>query len=310
MNATRIAVALGLLVAADAAADIDVPRADALFAEAQALKETNLLQACAKFDESLALNPQAIGTLINVALCEEKLGRVASAVARFAEARDRAIEGSLPAYQKAAEEHLATLAGEVPHVAITLAESATVGIRVLVDNHAVELASLAALPVDPGERVITVSAPGRVTFETKLVIARGESLTVSVPALRAAVIVRSARRSIGRFTVAGGVVAIGTGVVLGLVARHRYRALFPAYCVHTDAGSFCDPDHQDDASSAHTMGNVGTAVGVLGLGAIAVGTILWLTAPSSRADPTQTEHARVVLLLDPTTAGVAAVGHF
>jgi len=40
--------------------------------------------------------------LLNVALCDEKLGRFASASAKFAEARDRAKEQGMDVHRKAA----------------------------------------------------------------------------------------------------------------------------------------------------------------------------------------------------------------
>ncbi|RPI08483.1 MAG: hypothetical protein EHM63_06195, partial [Actinobacteria bacterium] len=50
-------------------------KADALFAEGVKLRDSNLELACAKFGASLQLNPQAIGVLLNVAMCDEKHGR-------------------------------------------------------------------------------------------------------------------------------------------------------------------------------------------------------------------------------------------
>src|SRR5512143_4337650 len=107
--AALVVASLGTSAHAEPTPDPRIEKADRLFAEGKALLGSNLLQACEKFDESLRENPAAIGTLLNVALCDEKLGRVASAVAKFSEARDRAKEQGLAEHVRAAEEHIAKL---------------------------------------------------------------------------------------------------------------------------------------------------------------------------------------------------------
>src|SRR5262245_4512058 len=102
-----LAGAIVLAAAHPVAADETVSKADALFAEGVKLRDSNLDLACAKFNESLELNPQAIGVLLNVAMCDEQRGRVASAVRRYKETRERAIEQSFPEYRKAADAKLA-----------------------------------------------------------------------------------------------------------------------------------------------------------------------------------------------------------
>ena len=62
--ATLVVVGAGGRAAAQPAplADPKIQKADELFAEGKALLDSNLLQACAKFDESLRYNGAAIGT--------------------------------------------------------------------------------------------------------------------------------------------------------------------------------------------------------------------------------------------------------
>jgi leucyl-tRNA synthetase len=134
---------------ADPVDDPRIQRADALFAEGKALFDSNILQACDKFKESLHENPAAIGTLLNVALCDEKLGRVASAVKRFSEARARAREQGLTEHIRAAEEHIRALEPSVPHLAITLSERLP-ETRVVIDDAIIAPDALASVAVDPG----------------------------------------------------------------------------------------------------------------------------------------------------------------
>src|SRR5262249_28132096 len=97
--------------------DPRIDKAHQLFAEGRALMASNLTGACDKFVEPLQYTPAAIGTLLNVALCDEKLGKIASALARFTDARDRAKEQNLPEHVRAAEDHIASLTPSVPHLA-------------------------------------------------------------------------------------------------------------------------------------------------------------------------------------------------
>ena len=312
---------LGLVGGIDVAhADVDVPRADKLFEEGRALMGTDLHAACAKFAESLQLNPQAIGTLLNVALCDEKLGRVASAVAKFTEARDRAREQGLEPQQQAAEERLAELVPKVPHVTLKLAAALPPGTRILLDdNRVISPSTLTDLPIDPGEHPLTVSAPEHLAFQTTIRIAIGEHRDVEIPALARAVDVRSKWRTIGKITAASGAGALGAGIVLGLVARSHYRAQFDAPasggaapCVKLSGGALeCNTAGYAATNSARTLGNVGTAVGIVGVAAVGIGAYLWLR-PSSGRHATEASERRVTVVpqLGPAEAGFVAVGRF
>lgn len=297
---SRLLAILVLLGASTAAADEDkVKRADALFEEGRALLKSDLHAGCAKLVASYELNPQAIGTLLNVALCDERLGRYASAAAKYAEARDRAREQAAKEHLAAAEERLAAVSGRVPHITVQLAERLP-GTQVLIDGRVIT--SLTDIPVDPGERILVVSAPDHVAFERPVKIAEGERRDVPVPALAKAVTV-SSRRTIGKLVTIGGGVTFASGVVIGLIGRSRYNKARDAHC---DADLACDPEGLSATRSGRTLGTVGTVVGAVGVAGVGVGLYLWLRAPRERS-------ARAVTLLpqlDPTAPGLAAVGTF
>lgn len=299
-----------------AAAEIDIKRADALFAEGLALRETDLGKACEKFRESMELNPQAIGTLLNVALCDEKQGRIASAVAKFSEARDRAKEQQLPEYIAAAQEHIDKLAPDVPKITLKFVEPPLPDTKIVVDEQVVALDKITQLPIDPGERVVVVSAPGRVTFKQTVTIAIRARETLEIPPLARSVrIVKSSRRTIGKITVASGIGVTAVGVTLGLVARSRWNAQFEpaiagmpesAPCMEVGGDLRCSPEGFRATNRARTFGTVGTVVGVVGLATVAAGTVLWLTAPR---DATET-HVGIVPTISPDAVGVVAAGRF
>jgi len=291
--------------ASRAHADPRIDKADQLFAEGKALMSSNLIQACDKFEQSLQYNPAAIGTLLNVALCDEKLGKIATALARFTEARDHAKEQSLPEHLRAAEDHIATLTPTVPHLAIRLTEPLP-DTAILVDNRVIPPEALGDITIDPGERTIVVSAPDRLPHRETILITKGEHRDVVIPALARSVTITSSRRRIGQITAITGGAAFGVSIVLGLYAGHLHQQqLDDHHCgPNGSGGESCDPTGQSAATRARTYGNVATAVGIIGLAVAAGGAVLWYTAP--RSTPT----VAVVPAVSPGTIGLTALGHF
>ncbi|HEX7841144.1 MAG TPA: hypothetical protein VF469_26885 [Kofleriaceae bacterium] len=296
--------------------DPKVEKADQLFAEGKALLESNLLQACGKFRESLSYNPAALGTLLNVALCNEKLGLFATAVARFTEARDRAKEQGLREHQRAAEDHLAALEASVPHLSIRLTEPLP-DTKLLVDDTVVPPAARDSYPVDPGERTIVVSAPDRLPYRLRFVIGKGEHRTLVIPALARSVTITSSRYRIGQIITAAGGLATGTGIGIGLYARHQYhkaldRALDnqPPLCTRRSDGLLCDPVTKSALDNARNWGLGGTVVGAAGVAIAAAGVYLWITAPHGTTRESADRKLAIVPELTGDGLGVAALGRF
>lgn len=302
-----VLVASTTRASAEPTPDPRTAHADQLFAEGKALMASNLLQACGKFDQSLRENPAAIGTLLNVALCDEKLGRVASAVAKFAEARDRAKEQNLVEHQRAAEEHLAALEPAVPHLALTLTQ-ALPETKILIDDRLIALDQLADVAVDPGERVLVVSAPARLPYRTTLVIARAEHKTIVIPALARSVTVTSSRRRIGQIGTIAGVIVLGVGIGIGVHANGLYQKQFDDQLCNRMTDQ-CEPEGQRNIEHALSLGDTGTVVAIAG-GVVAVaGLVVWLTAPSSSRAASERKLS-VVPRLGAGSLGVTALGRF
>src|SRR5207237_8111869 len=108
----------------------------------------DLTTACARFSESVRLDPAA-GSFLNLADCEERAGKLASALAHFQAARDRLRSDD---YRVAfVGERIARLDPRVPRLTVVLREGATEGVTILRDETPLGAASLGvALPVDPG----------------------------------------------------------------------------------------------------------------------------------------------------------------
>jgi len=315
------------LAAGPAAADDIVAKADALFDEGMKLRDSNLELACAKFGESLQLNPQAIGVLLNVAMCDEKLGRIASAVRRYRETRERAREQSFPKYLKVADDKLTELTPQVPYLTIRFEQPPAPQTKVVVDDQVVPLSALGDLPLDPGERTVVISAPGRIAFERKISIARSERRELVVPSLQRP----SARPTIGKISLAAGGAAAVTGLVLGYVAHRRYERAIgekdgngDLICPEgPDGRRVCtDGDVYARVQAARQLGNVGTIVGVAGVAAMLVGGYLWYFAPRQHVEPPaaaagalgpgagRRAAVRVVPELGPAGGGLSIVGRF
>jgi hypothetical protein len=324
----ELALAAALALAAGpAAADDPVARADALFAEGVKLRDSNLELACAKFGESLQLNPQAIGVLLNVAMCDERYGRIASAVRRYRETRERAREQSFPEYLKAADGKLAALTPKVPYLTIRFEQPPVPQTKVVVDDQVVPLSALSDLPLDPGERTVVVSAPGRIAFERKVSLAESERRELAVPPLQRP----SSRRTIGKISLAAGAAAAATSLVLGYVAHRRYERYIgetydngdPICPEGPDGRRTCtDGDVYSHVQSARQLGNVGTIVGIAGVAVMLAGGYLWYFAPRQHAEPPAPKAGaaapearkrtgvRVVPELGPAGGGLSIVGRF
>lgn len=300
MGILRVSLIALAVLSARAHADIDIKKADQLFEQGLALRNTNRGQSCEKFRQSLEWNPQAIGTLMNVALCDEELGKIASAVERFSEARDRAKEGNLPDYVAEAESRISKLEPDLPKVRVKFTGERPPNTRVIIGDRVIPPTKYEAgneFPVDPGELVIIISAPGRLAYETKMLIDKQEHKDILVPELRKGVTVKSSRRTVGIITTSAGGAIVAASVVLGLVAKSKY---------HDCPEDICDANDQSDNESARTYGNVGTVVGAVGLATAGVGLYLWLSAPKEPKERKVT----VIPNLTPETTGIAAVGRF
>jgi hypothetical protein len=315
MRFTRLLLAGAFVIAAGtpAAAEDNLAKADALFDEAKKLRDSNLELACAKFGQSLQLNPQAIGVLLNVAMCDEQHGRIASAVRRYRETRERALEQSFPEYLKAADAKLEVLLPEVPRLSIRFEKKPLPQTRVVVDEQVVALSALEDLPLDPGERVIIVSAPGRIAFQHRISIDRGERREVVVPPLEKP----TSRRTIGKIAVASGGAAIATGIALGYFAQNRYdhfRKLTDdtgrRLCNDDDGRLLCEGRAYTGVRSALQLGDIGTIVGGVGIAAVVAGGYLWFFTPEPYGGRRDRGRVSVVPHVAADGSGVAILGRF
>lgn len=275
-------------------------QAQALFDRGRDLMATgDTEQACPLLAESQRLDPGG-GTLLNLAVCHEKQGRLATAWSEYHDALSASLRDDRRDRQALANERIRALDGRVPHLVVELPADWPGGAAVLVDG--AELSKLAAstpLPVDPGPHEVTATAPGRTTWSTRLAgVTEGESVRIQVPplalvpqapplassALSIAPPTPPARLSTGSY-VAGGV-ALAAWATMGITGGLALAAQSSADKVCNTSRDFCsDPSGPGDASRAISFAWVSTISLGVALAATAAA-VLWPRARSGGAAPT------------------------
>lgn len=304
-----VAVVLSTAVLAHADGEEDQVKADRLFEEAQALKQSGKAdEACAKYNEALAFNKNAVGTLLNVAKCAEDAGKYATAVKHYRQARDLAREHSLNEHRTAAEQRLEINEPKVPRLAIAFTERLA-EMKLLIDDvvYPTDQQSTNELRLDPGTRHIVVTAPGRLPFDTTVTLVEGKQEAVAIPKLGYPVTVKKARKTIGKILTFSGVGLVATGIILGYKANVDFEAEFKnGNCTEVpNETPLCNPEGYGLTHNAEQLGTVGTVVGIAGVAAIGLGLVLWITAPE------EVDHSvALVPSLTNDSAGLAAIGRF
>lgn len=272
----------------------DPAAAEELFRQGRAAAEKrDYLSACEKFRESNRLDP-ALGTLFNIADCEEKLGRLATSWTLFREVAQRLPpddERRAIALQRAQ-----ALDARVPRLSVHLAPTGRTDILVRRDRVELGRASLDTwLPVDPGEHVVVVDAPGTesASFMVRIGEAERSRLDVQVgpPSTHAPAESTEPRPSVNHtaaYVLGGlGVAGLVTGVVAGILVLDRKSTVADNCTDHV-----CNQTGYDAAQSGKTLGvvtTVGLVTGAVGLGGA---TYLFLSAPP----PAEKSHSGAYLL--------------
>jgi hypothetical protein len=189
-TASRLGVRLLLLAllapAVGHAQTTDPQLAQSLFDQARPLMAAQRFkEACPLFAESQRLDPGG-GTLLNLAICHEGLGKYATAWTEFNAALSIAIKDGRKGRENIAREHLAALEPKLSHLTVTVPSSSDAeGLEVSLDG--VTLARAAwgiSAAVDPGAHKVEAVAPGRRGWSALIVMnGAGETRKVAVPPL-------------------------------------------------------------------------------------------------------------------------------
>lgn len=160
--------------------------AEALFSRAkQLLDKKQYHEACLKLEESQRLDP-AIGTLLYLGFCYEKVGRDASAWSTYRAAQSSASQAGQTGRAEIAQRRAERLEPRLARLVVNALPSAPATLKVTRNGVELGAASLGqSMPVDPGEHLIVAKAPGRQTFSTVAKVEPGKTTTVDIGELRA-----------------------------------------------------------------------------------------------------------------------------
>ena len=184
-----VTLAVAAAFAAPARAQVSAQSAaaaEALFTEARALlAEGKVDAACSKFEESRKLDPSAMGTLFNLALCNEQRGRIATAWVQHREVL-AASRATRPDRAALAEQRIAALEPKLSRLKVEVPVTTIVdGLEVTLDDVPVRPSSFGTpIPVDGGNHVIRAAAPSYAQYMRQIdVPAEGGNLSVTLPPL-------------------------------------------------------------------------------------------------------------------------------
>jgi hypothetical protein len=277
--------------ATSARADDGAAMGEQLFSEGRRLMAAGKPgEACPKFLASYNLQ-HGVGSLLNLAECYEQNHQIASAWARFLEARTLATRSDQAERADYATKHAAMLEPRRSMLTIVV-DPAPPGLVIKRDGDLIDPAAYGvAVPVDGGTHTIEVTATGRTALSASVTVApEADHLTYAVPQLvdGAAEVAPSRRlsstRGIAGLAVAGaGVVGLGVGTAFGAIALSQKSAALDA-CPGTVCTSASGASKWSTATSSATVSTIGLiAGGVL----VAGGAVLWFTAPRPSGTGTQ-----------------------
>ena len=289
-------------VLAAAAAHAGPTPADVAFKKGRDfLKAGKFAEACAAFEESQRLDPQ-LGTQFNIAQCDEKIGKIATAWAIYRDLADHDTNG--PRQGKSAKLADALLL-RLPKLKIEVVDPPK-GLVVTLDGGDITAELGKEQPVDSGSHAIEASGTDVKPWHKDVEGDAGKTTPISIrleptdeAAARAAqeqqqqrgtvgggvrqptlVPAHSARKKVGiAATIVGGLAA-GTGLAFGSLANGKWSDA-KAVC----GGTVCpDPTKAAQANSlastARGEGNISTILVIGGAVVAATGVVLWVTAPS------------------------------
>lgn len=326
-----VVLGLGWPAAARAA---DPATAQLLFEQARKLMgQDRYAEACPKLEESQRLDP-AGGTLLHLAVCREREGKVATAWALYSDALSQAKRDKRNDRAKYAQERIDALAPKIPKMRVRVAPANRTlpGFKLTRDDLAVGEAQWGeSVPVDPGTRIMKANADGRKPWTFKVDVPnQPNEITVDVPELeidpqanananatRADRVDEKKRtvdygadgtapgdgqRTLGIVVAGVGIAGVAVGSVFGLLSISKKNEA-DGQCRGPEL-ELCSQQGVDDANTGRMFGNVSTIAFIAGAALAAGGVVLYFTAPTA-ATP-----VAVAPVLGPNAAALSLTAKF
>lgn len=251
-------------------ADINA-RADEQFRKGREEQDRgNCQKALEHFRESHALKPGR-GTLLNMGLCEKKLGQLAKALQHLEE-----LLPQLPAgdeRRQIVREALSEIKPKVPYLRIVLSADSPAGTSVSYDHSELPSTMVGTdMPVDPGKHSIVVESPGRPDRHYDVFMEEGKRQTLAVevgvvkPSEPIAQNGSSGKGSaLGWIVLGAGAAGFVTAAITGALASRDYEAAERSCPTHRG----CSPQAMNAAELGKTesiINTVALGVGIVGAG--------------------------------------------
>ena len=256
--------------------------------------------ACEKFALSRKLDTK-LGTIMNLAICLDRIGRIASAYAELGDAESLGRREGRAAVVKDAAARAQALAPRLPRLRLHVDPS----VRQLdIDGaHLDPIAWSTDIPLDPGAHTLHAGAAGRISVEIKVAVREASVTTVDVgplaetpmpaspPATSAATRApfspprASSGRTLGIAIGGAGLAVVAAGAVFGGLAIGRRHDAEEA-CLASDCGRGASINRE--ASAFAWTSNIAIGVGVA---AVVTGVVLWVTSPRSPAAARASGHS-------------------
>jgi hypothetical protein len=246
--------------------------------------------ACARFRDSDKLDP-AVGTRFNLADCEERRGRVATAWSLFRGVLSELAEND--DRRPIARQRVRALEPRLPYLTMQPAAATPAGVRVRIDGVELGEGSFGvALPMDPGVHDLVLVPPeggegehrtfalteGVHRYLPIVLSADAPSTGAAEPAAAEPFFAGGSRQTWIYLAGGAGVAGVLFGAVTGVVALNK-KSTAEANC--SDDRRVCNQagvEANESGKTYGTLSGVGLGVGVVGL---AAGAYLWLTTPKA-----------------------------
>ncbi|MBL8741311.1 MAG: hypothetical protein JNK04_09460 [Myxococcales bacterium] len=321
MTLGRLLLVVSLALPASAfAADRDPVKADELFrAGIELLKKDDWQTACPKFEESMALDP-SVGAAINIARCQDRAGKIATALQGFRDARalnrNAAGEALNPQADQFINESIARLEPRLPKLVVS-APGAPADLSITRDG-APFTALDKELPSDPGRSRFVATATGYERLEIESEVLEGKTNRVVLELKPAGSRVAPPQvpprpppesggfgtQGIAGFAIGGvGAASLIVSAITGGVAFGEASSIDESCTTEPGCGGDLYKEASDAHESSKTLALVSTVTMFAGIALAGTGLILVLTEPAPRA-----EAAFLVPWIGPDVAGIAIGG--
>lgn len=289
-----------------------------LFTEGRALESKNAwAEALEKFKKVAAVKttPQV---RFHIALCEENLGHLVSAMKGFDLASEDAKQAGAAAVEVAtsAPPRADALRARIPRLRLDVSGKVVTS-KITLDDAAVAARDLGTeMQVDPGAHVIEVrDKDGNSTFRKELKLAEKASERVEVTVDDHEAKAAPAETPAGppshapSFIVGSvGAAALATSAVFWVLRANTISEI-ANHCAKPDVMMGCRSQDKPLAAQGKTYGTVGGVMLGVGIAGVAAAGVLWFV-PGAKKAPPSAKNASVRVRVLPTATGVEVLGSF